>query len=38
MLLHAFGVIGATVMPHAVFLHSGLTQHRAVAVDAPGRR
>ncbi len=26
------GIIGATVMPHAVYLHSGLTQHRA-----PGR-
>ncbi|MGG6896833.1 MULTISPECIES: Nramp family divalent metal transporter [Rhizobium] len=28
----AVGIIGATVMPHAVYLHSGLTQHRA-----PGR-
>ncbi|NTF45522.1 Nramp family divalent metal transporter [Rhizobium rhizogenes] len=26
------GIIGATVMPHALYLHSGLTQHRA-----PGR-
>ncbi|SFN14211.1 manganese transport protein [Thioclava dalianensis] len=25
----AVGVIGATVMPHAIFLHSGLTQDRA---------
>ena len=25
------GIIGATVMPHALFLHSGLTQHRAPA-------
>ena len=25
------GIIGATVMPHAVYLHSGLTQHRAPA-------
>ena len=25
----AVGIIGATVMPHAVYLHSGLTQHRA---------
>ncbi|RDS79178.1 divalent metal cation transporter [Dyella monticola] len=24
----AAGIIGATVMPHALFLHSGLTQHR----------
>lgn len=28
----AVGIIGATVMPHAVYLHSGLTQHRT-----PGR-
>jgi len=27
----AVGIIGATVMPHAVYLHSGLTQHRAPA-------
>jgi manganese transport protein len=27
-LLLAVGIIGATVMPHAVFLHSGLTQAR----------
>jgi manganese transport protein len=27
-LLIAVGIIGATVMPHAVYLHSGLTQHR----------
>lgn len=26
----AVGIIGATVMPHAIFLHSGLTQGRAV--------
>lgn len=25
------GIIGATVMPHALYLHSGLTQHRATA-------
>ncbi len=24
------GIIGATIMPHAVYLHSGLTQHRVV--------
>ncbi|MEX1662446.1 Nramp family divalent metal transporter [Thioclava sp. 15-R06ZXC-3] len=29
----AVGIIGATVMPHAIFLHSGLTQHRAVTKD-----
>ncbi len=32
------GIIGATVMPHAVFLHSGLTQHRAPGTNAAGRR
>ncbi|WP_417806876.1 Nramp family divalent metal transporter [Thioclava sp.] len=26
----AVGIIGATVMPHAIFLHSGLTQNRAI--------
>ncbi|MGH1570929.1 Nramp family divalent metal transporter [Methylobacterium sp. P31] len=29
----AVGMIGATVMPHALYLHSGLTQHRAPARD-----
>jgi manganese transport protein len=28
-LLIAVGIIGATVMPHAIYLHSGLTQNRA---------
>jgi manganese transport protein len=27
----AVGIVGATIMPHAIFLHSGLTQHRAPA-------
>ena len=27
----AAGILGATVMPHAIFLHSALTQHRVVA-------
>jgi manganese transport protein len=27
----AVGIVGATVMPHALFLHSGLTQRRAPA-------
>ncbi len=27
----AVGIVGATVMPHAIFLHSGLTQSRAPA-------
>lgn len=30
-LLLAVGVIGSTVMPHAIYLHSGLTQNRAPA-------
>lgn len=29
----AVGIIGATVMPHAVYLHSGLIQSRAVPAD-----
>ncbi|OWY05516.1 divalent metal cation transporter [Thioclava sp. F1Mire-8] len=29
----AVGIIGATVMPHAIFLHSGLTQNRALTPD-----
>jgi manganese transport protein len=33
-LLLAVGIIGATVMPHAVYLHSGLTQARIPARDA----
>ncbi|KRW91118.1 manganese transport protein MntH [Alicyclobacillus tengchongensis] len=32
------GVIGATVMPHAVYLHSGLTQRRIVARNADEKR
>ncbi|MDR3463251.1 MAG: Nramp family divalent metal transporter [Beijerinckiaceae bacterium] len=34
----AVGIIGATVMPHALFLHSGLTQARAPGADDPQRR
>lgn len=34
----AVGIIGATVMPHAIFLHSGLTQDRAPINDEAGRR
>jgi manganese transport protein len=34
----AVGIIGATVMPHALFLHSGLTQHRATARNEDERR
>jgi manganese transport protein len=32
--LLATGILGATVMPHAIFLHSALTQHRIVTKDA----
>ncbi len=32
------GIIGATVMPHAIYLHSGLTQARAPARNARERR
>ncbi len=30
-MLLAVGIVGATVMPHAIYLHSGLTQDRAPA-------
>lgn len=34
----AAGIFGATVMPHAIYLHSGLTQHRAPARNDAARR
>jgi manganese transport protein len=34
----AVGIIGATVMPHAIYLHSGLTQARAPARTEGERR
>ena len=34
----AVGIIGATVMPHAVYLHSGLTQHRVNVHNETERR
>jgi manganese transport protein len=37
-LLLAVGIIGATVMPHAVYLHSGLTQGRMPAHNDEERR
>jgi manganese transport protein len=37
-MLLAVGIIGATVMPHAVYLHSGLTQDRIPARDERERR
>ncbi|HLF00076.1 MAG TPA: Nramp family divalent metal transporter [Gaiellaceae bacterium] len=30
--LLAVGIIGATVMPHVIYLHSALTQHRVIGV------
>ncbi len=37
-LLLAVGIIGATVMPHAIYLHSGLTQARVPVRDDKDRR
>ncbi len=37
-LLLSVGIIGATVMPHAVYLHSGLTQARIPAHDDNEKR
>ena len=37
-LLLSVGIIGATVMPHAVYLHSGLTQARIPTRDESGKR
>ena len=37
-LLLAVGIIGATVMPHVIWLHSALTQNRIVAQDDAQRR
>ncbi len=37
-LLLAVGIIGATVMPHAIYLHSGLTQARMPVRDDADRR
>lgn len=36
--LLATGILGATVMPHAIFLHSALTQNRVVAENAREKR
>jgi manganese transport protein len=36
--LLAVGIIGATVMPHVIYLHSALTQRRIVGVDEAARR
>lgn len=37
-LMIAVGIIGATVMPHAIYLHSGLTQSRARITTEEARR
>ncbi len=37
-ILLATGIIGATVMPHVIYLHSALTQRRVVGRDASERR
>jgi manganese transport protein len=34
----AAGIVGATVMPHAVYLHSALHSSRVTATNAPGQR
>jgi manganese transport protein len=36
--LLAVGIVGATVMPHVVYLHSGLTQRRIVTKDEAEKR
>jgi manganese transport protein len=36
--LLACGILGATVMPHAIFLHSALTQNRLRPADGTGLR
>jgi manganese transport protein len=38
MLYLAAGIIGATIMPHNLFLHSGVVQTRATGPDLPARR
>ncbi len=36
--LLATGILGATVMPHVIFLHSSLTQSRIVAIDTQQKK
>jgi manganese transport protein len=38
MLYLAIGILGATVMPHNLYLHSAIVQTRAYARDAAGKR
>ena len=37
-LMLAVGIVGATIMPHSIYLRSGLTQHRAPARNDAQRR
>jgi manganese transport protein len=37
-LVLAAGILGATVMPHVIYLHSALTQHRVVGENPEERR
>ena len=36
--LLAAGILGATVMPHVIYLHSALTQRRVVGANEDRRR
>ena len=38
MLYIAIGILGATVMPHNLYLHSSIVQTRAFGLDAEGKR
>ena len=38
MLYLALGILGATVMPHNLYLHSGIVQTRAYGEDIPAKR
>src|SRR5207253_7578575 len=38
MIVVAIGIIGATVMPHNLYLHSALVQSRKLQADEPMRR
>ena len=37
-ILLAVGILGATVMPHVIYLHSALTQRRVVGADEQAKR
>ena len=37
-LMLAVGIVGATIMPHSIYLHSGLTQNRAPTSNQAQRR